>query len=156
MTHAWHDAYRHASTPAHHLDPRSKLLVGLFFVGVVLFAPRFAPFQILGYLLLIAAASALARLPWRSLGLRAVSLLPFALLMLLSAFVSRLSREHFATVLTRAVLSILAMALVGMTTPFPDFLRALEQLRLPKTMVMFLGFVYRYAAVLQEEAVQLQ
>jgi cobalt/nickel transport system permease protein len=43
-----------------------------------------------------------------------------------------------------------------MTTPFPDFLRAFEQCRLPKLLVMFLAFLARYAAVLGGEVVRLE
>src|SRR5205823_2203477 len=56
----------------------------------------------------------------------------------------------------KALCSLAVMSLVILTTPFPDMLRALEQVRLPRPLVMFLAFLYRYGDVLYEEAVQLE
>jgi len=156
MTHAWHDAYRHSSTPAHHLDPRSKLFTGLAFVGVVLFTRDWAVLQFAGYPALVAAAVLLAGVPLKSVLKRIAAVLPFACLMLLSAIFTRLSHEHLAIVLMKAVLSVAAMAVVSMTTPFPDLLRAFEQLHCPRLLVMFLAFLYRYAAVFGKEVVRLE
>ena len=156
MTHAWHDTYRHATTPAHHLDPRSKLAAGLAFVGVVLFTREWAMLQRIGYPALLAAALVLARLSPVAVLKRTLTVLPFALLMLLSAVVSRLSLEHVFQAFLKALLSVAAMALVSMTTPFPDLLRALEQCRTPRILVMFLAFLYRYAAVLGKETVRVE
>lgn len=154
MTHQWHDSYRHLTTPAHHLDPRSKLLAGLAFVGTVLCTRSWGSLQVLGYPALLAAAMFLSRLsPW-VLSRRVLSILPFAILMLLSAVFSRLSYAHVMGAVYKAILSVAAMALVSMTTPFPDLLRALEQSRVPYKLVMFLAFLYRYAAVLGKEVVR--
>lgn len=154
MTHQWHDAYRHASTPAHHLDPRSKLFAGLAFVGTVLCTRHWGSLQVAGYPVLLIAAIILARLSPLALSRRILGILPFALLMLLSAVFSRLSYAHVVEALLKAVLSVAAMALFSMTTPFPDLLRALEQCRVPRKLVMFLAFLYRYAAVLGKEVVR--
>jgi cobalt/nickel transport system permease protein len=156
MTHAWHDAYRHASTPAHHLDPRTKLFAGLAFVGTVLFTQDWRVLQFVGYPALLVAALLLARLSPLAVLKRAFGVLPFALLMLLSAAFSRLSSAHITQTLVKALLSVAAMAIVSMTTPFPDLLRALEQCRLPRLLVMFLAFLYRYAAVLGKEIVRVE
>src|ERR1035437_10614328 len=83
MTHPWHDAYRHASTPAHHLDPRTKLFAGLAFVGTVLFTQDWRVLQFVGYPALLVAALLLARLSPLAVLKRAFGVLPFALLMLL-------------------------------------------------------------------------
>jgi cobalt/nickel transport system permease protein len=84
------------------------------------------------------------------------AVLPFACLMLLSAVFSRLSYKHLTLVLMKAVLSVAAMAVVSMTTPFPDLLRAFEQFHCPPLLVMFLAFLYRYAAVLGKEVVRVE
>jgi cobalt/nickel transport system permease protein len=156
MTHQWHDTYRHARTPAHHLDPRSKLFVGLAFVGTVLFTRTWGIFQIAGYPVLLIGALLLTRLPIIPVLKRALSILPFALLMLLSAVLSRLSLHQTMQALAKSLLSVTAMALVSMTTPFPDLLRALEQIHTPRMLVMFLAFLYRYAAVLGKEVVRVE
>jgi cobalt/nickel transport system permease protein len=128
--------------------------VGLVFVGTVLCSHHWSLLQIIGYPLILVAAMLLARLSPLLLGKRVLGILPFALLMLLSAVFSRLSYAHVVETLLKAVLSVGAMALVSMTTPFPDLLRALEQCHVPHTLVMFLAFLYRYAAVLGKEIVR--
>jgi cobalt/nickel transport system permease protein len=162
LTHQWHDAFRHphpaaggeSGTPAHHLDPRSKIFAGLAFVLTVLCTHSWSVIQFTGYPLLLIIAMIVAKLSPRGVFKRVFSLLPFAFLMLLSAVFSRLSYAHVVDAVLKAVLSMTGMALVSMTTPFPDLLRALEQCRVPNTLVMFLAFLYRYAAVLAKEVVR--
>lgn len=156
MTHQWHDAYRHLRTPAHHLDPRSKLFAGLAFVACVLFTPRISTVKGGAYGLLLLTAALLARLPCLPILTRLAALLPFAFLMMISAAVSQLSPDRLEQVAMKSLLSMTAMAVVSMTTPFPDLLRALQQGRLPKTLILFLAFLYRYADVLRRESIQLE
>lgn len=156
MTHQWHDTYRHNSTPAHHLDPRSKLFVGLAFVGFVLFSTHLSSAQAAGLVLILAVAALLSHIPLRLAAGRIGVILPFALLMMLSAIFSRLSLDRMIQIAAKSLFSIAAMTLVSLTTPFPDMLRALEQCRLPRLMVLFLSFLYRYIAVLGKETVRLE
>jgi len=156
VTHQWHDSYRHAKTPAHHLDPRSKLFVGLLYISVVLLTPHFSQTQAVGYPALIVAATLLSGVSFKPFFARILTILPFALLMLVSAWFSHMSLARLGDVLGKAVCSIAAMSLLILTTPFPDLVRALEQLHLPRMFVMFLGFLYRYGDVLHQEAVQIE
>jgi cobalt/nickel transport system permease protein len=156
MTHEWHDTYHHASAPAHHLDPRSKIGVALLFVGLVLFTPHMTGLQLAGYAVFLVILFLSAHLSPKGLLERMAALLPFALLMLLSALMSHAPLERLREVLTRSLLSIAAMALLAMATPFPDLLRALEQSRVPKIMILFLAFLFRYGAVLGKETVRLE
>lgn len=110
----------------------------------------------IGYPMLLLAVVILTKLPLWAVLKRALSILPFALLMLFSVAVSKLSLARLAEALVKSILSVTAMALVTMTTPFPDFLRALEQCRIPRLFVMFLAFLYRYAAVLGKEIARVE
>jgi len=156
MTHQWHDSFRHEKTPAHHLDPRSKLFIGLIFTGNVLLTPRFTLFQKIAYPGLILLAAILAGVSWKSLFKRFLTILPFALLMAASAWFSKISMPHWGDVLGKAICSIAGMTLLTLTTPFPELLRALEQIHLPRFFVMLLAFLYRYGDVLYQETVQLE
>jgi cobalt/nickel transport system permease protein len=156
MTHQWHDTYRHQITPAHHLDPRSKLFVGLLFIGIVLLTPHFTWVQAVGYPLLIVLSVVLARVPLKPLFLRLLAVLPFVVLMLISVGISRLPMTRFWNVLGKALCSLAVMSLITLTTPFPDLLRAMEQTHVPRFFTMFLAFLYRYGAVLYQETVQLE
>jgi cobalt/nickel transport system permease protein len=156
MTHRWHEAYRHLRTPAHHLDPRSKLFVGLAFIFVVLFTPKVSPAQTAGFLAVLALCAWLARIPLDVLLKRLVTVLPFVALMTVSVWFSSLGAEQAGQLLTKSLLSILATALTTSATPFPDFLRAMQQWRVPKLLVLFLAFLYRYTAVIAKETGRLE
>jgi cobalt/nickel transport system permease protein len=156
MTHQWHDTYHHRQTPAHHLDPRSKLFVGLLFIFAVLLSPHLNRIQLVGYPALLLLAVYLSGVRLKPLTRRFLSLLPFALLMVVSAWFTPISHAKLMDVLSKAACSIAAMTVLTLTTPFPDMLRALEQLRTPRLLVLFLGFLYRYGGVLYEEASQLE
>ncbi len=61
----------------------------------------------------------------------------------------------FATIALKSWLSVQAALLLTFTTPFHDLLDALRELRLPRIMVAIIGFMYRYLAVLGDEAQRL-
>ena len=58
----------------------------------------------------------------------------------------------FATIALKSWVSVQIALLLTYTTRFPALLEALAQLRLPRIMVAIIGFMYRYLAVLGEEA----
>jgi cobalt/nickel transport system permease protein len=61
----------------------------------------------------------------------------------------------FTTVALKSWLSVQAALLLTFTTPFHDLVDALRRLRLPEVMVAIIGFMYRYLAVLADEASRL-
>lgn len=61
----------------------------------------------------------------------------------------------FTTIALKSWLSVQAALLLTFSTPFHDLLDALRELRLPRIMVAIIGFMYRYLAVLQQEAQRL-
>src|SRR5438552_406356 len=122
LTHQWHDAYRHARTPAHHLDPRSKLFVGTLFVATVLFTREWGILQKLGYPALLTVVLFLTGLPFATVVKRTLSILPFALLMLISAVVSKLSLQRLQESSMTSVLSVPALAFTPLTTPLLNLL----------------------------------
>jgi cobalt/nickel transport system permease protein len=58
----------------------------------------------------------------------------------------------FATIATKSWLSVQVALLLAFTTPFHDLVDALRELRLPRIMVAIISFMYRYLAVLTDEA----
>ena len=54
--------------------------------------------------------------------------------------------------MSKSNLCILALLVLGWTTPFPELLQALRRLRLPSVMLTTLALMYRYLPVLAEEA----
>lgn len=58
----------------------------------------------------------------------------------------------FATIALKSWLSVQVALLMTFTTPFHDLVDALRRLRLPAIMVGIISFMYRYLAVLGDEA----
>jgi cobalt/nickel transport system permease protein len=59
---------------------------------------------------------------------------------------------EFATIALKSWISVQAALLLAFTTPFHDLIDALRELRLPRVMVSIIGFMYRYLAVMGDEA----
>ena len=63
--------------------------------------------------------------------------------------------EQFATIALKSWVSVQAALLLAFTTPFHDLVDGLRQLHLPRIMVAIISFMYRYLAVLSEEATRM-
>lgn len=61
----------------------------------------------------------------------------------------------FATIALKSWVSVQAALLLSFTTPFHDLVDGLRELRLPRIMVAIISFMYRYLAVLTEEATRM-
>ena len=57
----------------------------------------------------------------------------------------------FATVSIKATIGTVGAVLLGATTTFPDLLRGLERLRVPRLLTLIAAFMYRYLFVIVEE-----
>ncbi len=79
---------------------------------------------------------------------------PIAVLQLgpLELTVSGLGLRMFTTIALKSWLSVQVALLLTYTTPFHDLLDALRELRMPRILVAIIGFMYRYLAVLGDEA----
>ena len=75
-----------------------------------------------------------------------VQLGPFALT------ISGVGLRLFVTIALKSWLSVQVAMLLTYTTPFHDLLDALRELRMPRILVAIIGFMYRYLAVLGDEA----
>ena len=167
------DAYRAADSLWHHLDPRVKLVLTLAFVLCVSLMPVGAwPVYIL-LLALVLSASIVAELGPTFVLRRAFVALPFALAglpLLLTVrgaplfsisvgpwllSVTRAGLERFASITLKSWLSVQMAILLTATTPLPDLLVAVRALRLPKLLVSILGLMWRYLAVLGDEAMRM-
>jgi cobalt/nickel transport system permease protein len=61
----------------------------------------------------------------------------------------------FATIALKSWVSVQAALLLTFTTPFPELVEALRRLHLPALMVAIIGFMYRYLAVMTDEATRM-
>jgi cobalt/nickel transport system permease protein len=61
-----------------------------------------------------------------------------------------------ATVAAKATIGTVSAVLLGATTSFPDVLRALESLHVPRLFVQIAAFMFRYLVVIADEVQRLR
>jgi cobalt/nickel transport system permease protein len=169
------DLDRHVprESPIHDFDPRLKLVLVLSgIVGITLLPMgTYAVYAVVWAVL--AALSVAARLGPRRLVRGSVIVLPFALVALpliftrpgdpvfvidVGLFQLTATREGLrdaTSIVAKSWLSVQVALLLAYTTPFPTLLASLRALRLPALMVSIIGFMYRYLAVIGDEAARL-
>lgn len=157
--------------PARALDARVKLLAAVAVLAATVTTPPDALNAFAGYALLLLTLALAARVPLLGLLRR---FLPLMLFVVAAAAlvpflhrpavpeeplfragwleVSRSGLILLQGVLAKSGIGLMCALLLGATTPFPELLRGLERLRVPRVLVALLGFTYRYVFVLVEEA----
>lgn len=174
MKHSFLDQYSDRNSPAHRLDPRTKLLAALAFILLLLVTPVRWPFFFI-YLAFIILAVMVSRLPVLFVLKRSLVVVPFVLLVgiflpflkegeiagSLNIGLWRISFTHeglqaLAGILGRSWLSILALVWLTSTTKLNHLLQGLERLYLPRVLVMTLSFMYRYLFILVDELMRMK
>lgn len=154
------------ASPIHRLDPRAKI-VGLLGVTVAAVSAPLAAWPVftvsaalLAWVAIVAGVS--PGVIWR----RSRVVLP--LVVFVAAFapfvreggasvelgpvsVSEAGLAVLAAVAVKATIGTVAAVLLGATTSFPALLRGLEALRVPRTLTLIAGFMYRYLFVIADE-----
>jgi len=167
------DAYRPADSFLHQMNPRVKVVTTLAFVLAVSLAPMGAwPVYILLFALALSAA-VLSELGVAFVLRRALLALPFVLAAvpllvtvrgapLLSIEVGRWALsvsgaglERFVSIAIKSWLSVQMAVLLTATTPLTDLLVATRELHLPRLLIAILGLMWRYLAVLVDEAMRM-
>lgn len=174
VEHNFLDQYSDLDSVIHKLDPRTKLITILCFVLAVVITPATQWRAFPCYFVFIGILLLLSKLPLLYVLKRALAVLPFVLLIgIFNLFKSgeALASIHighweiavthegllvFRTVLIKASLSIMGLILLSSTTKFPALLRGLQQLRMPRVMIVTLSFAYRYIFVLVDEAMRMR
>jgi cobalt/nickel transport system permease protein len=150
----------------HRLAPRTKVL-GFAAVTVVAVSASASRWPVwIACLVALAAVAAIARVPARLVGRRASVVLPLVLLAAAALPLVRHGGEQFhlgpvvlweegllalAAVTAKATIGTLSAVLLGSTTSFPQVLRALEQLRVPRLFVLLAQTTHRYLPVVLGE-----
>jgi cobalt/nickel transport system permease protein len=153
-------------SPVHRADPRLKFVAVAATILAISLLPVGA-FVALGLMwVALIAMALLARLGPSRLSRGAFIAAPFLLAAVPLIFtrpedpigsigpltVSGEGLRIFATVAAKSWLSVQAALLLTFTTPFHDLVDALRDLRLPRILVAIISFMYRYLAVLGDEA----
>jgi cobalt/nickel transport system permease protein len=155
-------------TPAHRLDARSKAVVTLVFIGLVMSFSRYEISALVPFLLYPVALAGIGRIPARHILKKMLVAAPFAVLIGLAnplldrqpiATLGSLTLTggwvSFASILLRFVLTVGAALVLVACTGMHRLGAGLEQLGVPRVFVMQLLFLYRYLFVVSDEAARI-
>jgi cobalt/nickel transport system permease protein len=175
MKHSFLDRFSDRNSVIHRLDPRTKFVaVFLLILALALTSPgRWLVYAV--YFVLIVVLVLLSRVPALYVFKRSLVIIPFVLVIAVfipffkegDSFASftvwkwHISASYqglqvLAAIAVKAWLSILSLILLTSTTKITDLLHGLEQLRLPRVMVMILSFMYRYIFILTDEVLRMK
>ena len=170
------DLDRHVlrDSPIHRFDARLKLLLALSMILAVAALPMGAFIALAIALVVLTTASWWAQLGATRLVRHAWVVLPFALVALPLMFtrpgeviatfevgpiVLSISQEGLRDALTivlKSWISVQVALLLTFTTPFVDILDALRGLRVPTVIVSIIASMYRFLAVIGDEAARMR
>lgn len=167
------DLYRAGDSILHGLDPRVKLALTLAFILSVSLTPvGMWPIYML-LLALALSASVASELGLTFVMRRAALALPFVMAAFpvlftikgdalasvrVGAWTLTLTQpglERFVSVALKSWLSVQMAILLTATTPLPDLLLAMRSMGLPRLLVAVMGLMWRYLAVLVDEALRM-
>ncbi|KOU52167.1 cobalt ABC transporter permease [Streptomyces sp. WM4235] len=159
-----HKLYRHGHSPIHALPPHCKLAATFAFVLVVVSTPREAMWAFGLYALLLAAVTAVARIPAAFVLRRLLIEVPFVAFAVLMPFVAEGERVEVLgmslsvsglwgawNVLAKGTLGVAASVLLASTTELRALLLGLQRLKLPPLLVQIASFMIRYGDVIGGE-----
>ena len=175
MKHSFIDQYSDLDSFIHRLDPRTKFITTLVFILVVISTPPTRWQVFASYLLLMAILILSSKVPIIYVLKRSLVIMPFVLLIavfipffkggevagsyniwLWQVSITYSGLQVLWNVLIKAWLSILSLIWLTSTTKLGNLLKGLEQLRMPKVIVMILSFMYRYIFVLVDEVMRMR
>ncbi|MGF1597036.1 MAG: cobalt ECF transporter T component CbiQ [Acidimicrobiales bacterium] len=152
------------TSPVHRLAPAAKLVGLLVFVVTVAITPRRAVAAFAVDAAIVAAVVVVARLPVMVIARRLVVVVPFLGAAVLVPFVAEgndvvvagvtvSSEGLWATwnITAKALLGASASIVMAATTPLPDVLQGLTQLRVPAVLVAIAAFMFRYLDVISDQ-----
>ncbi|MFC2034287.1 cobalt ECF transporter T component CbiQ [Chloroflexota bacterium] len=175
MKHSFLDQYSDLNSFIHKLDPRTKFISTLVFIMAVTLTPPGYWLTFACYFVLVATLIFISKVPLFYILKRSLVIMPFVLLIAIfvpffkegevavsySIWIWQISVTYdglqvLGSILTKAWLSILCLILLTATTRITNLLAGLEEMRMPRVMVMILSFMYRYIFVLIDEVFRMK
>jgi cobalt/nickel transport system permease protein len=168
------DRYHYRRSPVHEMDARVKLVLTLAFIVAVSLTPNGAWAALPLFLSLTLSVALLSDLGVVFVLSRSLIAIPFALAAVTAVFArpgeplcscSLLGWQltatdqglvAFVSIVLKSWLSVQMATLLAATTSFPDLLRAMRALHVPRVLVAIALLMYRYIFVLVDEAARLQ
>jgi cobalt/nickel transport system permease protein len=174
MNHSFIDEHSHIDGVLQRLDPRIKIVS---FVALLFFIIFSRPDSMLSfglYGLLILLLIGISKIPVYYIIKRCLVVIPFivmtSLFLLFGNQGATITLIHvgsfkiniaaagwtlFQSVMIKGILSVLCVTLLTASTPFPQLLAALENMKFPKLITMILSFMYRYIFLIEDEAMKM-
>jgi cobalt/nickel transport system permease protein len=164
------DRYIPRHSPAHRADARLKIVLALAVVLGIALLPVGAFVAYAVVWLVLAGAATVARIGAATMVRGSWVVLPFVLVAVPLLFtrpgdvlltfelgplvltVTDAGLRDMLSIMVKSWLSVQAALLLAYTTPFADLVDALRALRVPAIIVSIISFMYRYLAVLTDEA----
>lgn len=175
MKHSFIDRYSSRDSLIHRLDPRTKLITTLLFILAVVLTPPGQWLAFALYLVVLGILLLLSGVPIIHVLKRSLVIVPFVIMIAIfipffregelagsyniwfwRVSVSYTGLQVLANTVIKAWLSILSLTLLVSTTKLIDLLKALEELRMPRIMVMTLSFMYRYLFIMADEVMRMK
>ncbi len=150
MKYSFESAYFEGESLIHKINVKTKIIVLLCLLLAIVLTPLKYSALFCVELLFVVFLIFLSGLPFKFIFLRILKLLPFLGLISLSLlfkeggfylFVSALAKSFFAVILTTIIFS---------TSKFPDILKALEELKIPRIFTESLNLMRRYIFVFED------
>jgi cobalt/nickel transport system permease protein len=133
-----------------------KLALTMLFVFVTALGPRRPDAVYLIPTAVLGVFWCLSRMPVLFALKRLVVVEPFIVGVAILALVRPETKPVFYAVLLKSNLCVLAVLMLGYTTPFHELLDVLRRMRVPGPLLTTLALMYRYLPVLAEESVRMQ
>lgn len=154
MKHAFIDVYADLNTPLHRMDARLKVVVLFLLLFLIIFSPiRNIPLFVF-YAASTMALTCISRIPAGFIIKRAAGVLPFIVIISVSALFRKGGLVLFLNCLIKSMLAMFLVLLVSSTTKFNELLVAFRQLKMPGLFVSLLSFMYRYLFLLEDEVLK--
>lgn len=174
MHHSFIDEHSHIDSPLSRLDPRIKIISFFAFIFFIIFTAPASTLSFVMYGLLLFILILLSKIPAAYILKRCLVVVPFIFmtsiflpfwhqgasttLFSIGSFqlnVAAAGWLMFKGVMIKGILSVLCLTLLTASTPFPQLLAALEDLKFPKLITMILSFMYRYIFLIEDEAMKM-
>jgi len=167
MHHHYIDRFAYQDSPIHRLDPRAKTIAVIAYSIALISLPRYvlpSPW----YAVFPAVLLLWGGIPLRFVAKHTLLVSPFILFAAVLSPVfdqtpvtvgHAVVRGGWVTATSLVIRFVLGMgALIGLasTTRFPELLKGLEQMHVPRILITQLRFLYRYLFVLVDEAMHMR
>jgi cobalt/nickel transport system permease protein len=151
MRHIVVERWSAGDSALHRRDARVKILALLAVLVAIAVTDRNFRAAGICFAAILAAGTAVARLPFGGVLRRAAVALPFSLAFALVSWIAGDPRRA-GLLIAKSYLSTWGAVLLIATTPAPKLLRGLESLGAPRFLLTIAQFVYRYLFVIVEQA----